>query len=282
MKVGSHVSTRGGYLEAAKTAMKLGGASFQYFPKNPRGLSVKTFNRKDAELCASFCKEHGLVSIAHTPYPTNLAVEEGELRRVTIASLRNDLEIADTCGSVGIIVHFGKYKGSDPLQGYKNIIQCIDEVLSGYAGRALMLIENQAGEGSRMGTTLEELVQIRSLCAYPELVGFCLDTCHAYASGLWPSSQDGWVELEDKAHKLGYFASLRAIHLNDSMYPGGACKDRHAMIGQGEIGEDRFSQLLRSKVLVQQPDLPVVLETPVPKGATHATEIRYVKELMQK
>jgi deoxyribonuclease-4 len=281
MQIGCHISIRGGYLEAAKMAIQLGAASFQYFPKNPRSLSVKAFNRSDAESCTLFCREHGLLSIAHTPYPTNLAVEDGEMRRVTVTSLRNDLDIADACGSVGIVVHFGKYKGADPLQGYKNIIQCLNEVLTGYKGSALMLIENQAGEGSAMGTTLEELVQIRSLCAYPELIGFCFDTCHAFASGLWPVSPDGFRQLERKAHELGYLAALRAVHLNDSMYPGGEGKDRHAMIGKGEIGEERFVPLLRSKRLAQIQELPLVLETPAPRGMTHAPEIRYVKELMQ-
>ncbi|CAG7648214.1 deoxyribonuclease IV [Paenibacillus allorhizosphaerae] len=280
MQIGCHISIRGGYLEAAKTAVNLGAASFQYFPKNPRSLSIKAFNRHDAESCAAFCREHGLLSIAHTPYPTNLAVGEGALREATVASLRNDLDIADACGSVGIVVHFGKYKGTDPLQGYKNIIQCLNETLSGYAGRAMVLIENQAGEGSAMGTTLEELVQIRSLCAYPQLIGFCLDTCHAFASGLWSTTERAWERLERKADELGYLQALRAIHLNDSVYSGGACKDRHAMIGQGEIGEARFASLLRSSRLRQLRELPLVLETPVPQGSSHAPEIGRVKELM--
>lgn len=278
MRFGCHISIRKGYLEAAKTAVQLGAQSFQYFPKNPRSLTVKTFNRMDAENCERYCRERGISSIAHTPYPTNLAADEGEMRKATIASLRNDLEIADACGSVGAVVHFGKYKGQDPLQGYKNIIQCMNEVLAGYTGRALLLIENQAGEGSLMGTTLEELVQIRSLCQRPELIGFCFDTCHAFASNLFPALPAGWTDWERQAEAVGYLPYLRAIHLNDSVYPRGAYKDRHAMIGKGEIGEARFLPLLRSDRL-QSMKLPVVLETPVIRGMTHAAEIRYVKEL---
>lgn len=280
MHFGCHISIRNGYLEAAKTAVKLGAQAFQYFPKNPRSLSVKAFNLGDAESCARYCREQGILSIAHTPYPTNLAADEGELRQATVASLRNDLAIAAACGSVGIVVHFGKYKGSDPLQGYKNIIQCVNEALAEYAGSALMLIENQAGEGSMMGTTLEELVQVRGLCQRPELIGFCLDTCHAFAAGLWPEQPEDWPEWERKAESAGYLAHLHAIHLNDSVYPRGACKDRHAMIGKGTMGESRFLPLLRSGRL-QSKDLPVVLETPVVRGTTHAAEIRYIKELSE-
>ncbi|ALS22473.1 MULTISPECIES: deoxyribonuclease IV [Paenibacillus] len=280
MRFGCHISIRKGYLEAARTAVLLGAQSFQYFPKNPRSLMVKAYNRSDAESCERYCREHGILTIAHTPYPTNLAVDEGELRQATIASLRNDLEIADACGSVGVVVHFGKYKGKDPLQGYKNIIECINEVLAGYPGRALLLIENQAGEGSLMGTTLEELVQIRGLCRRPELIGFCFDTCHAFASKLFPALPAGWPEWERHAEAVGYLPHLRAIHLNDSVYARGACKDRHAMIGKGQMGEALFLPLLRSQRLKSM-NLPVVLETPLMRGTTHAGEIRYVKELSE-
>lgn len=280
MQFGCHISIRRGFLEAAKTATKLGADAFQYFPKNPRSLTVKAFHRQDAAACAAYCLEHGIRSIAHTPYPTNLAAEPGVLRQATIASLRNDLDIADACGSVGIVVHFGKFRGKDPLQGYKNIIQCLNEVLSGYKGRTLLLLENQAGEGSMMGTTLEELVQVRRLCDRPELIGFCFDTCHAFASGLWPAAQaEGWGQLELQMVQTGYWADLQAIHLNDSVYPRGSCKDRHARIGHGEMGEERFAAMLGSSKLRERCNLPVVLETPVLRGATHESEICYMREM---
>lgn len=276
MNIGCHLSIRNGFLEAAKLATKLQATAYQYFPKNPRSLTVKQWNPKDAAACLNYCREQGIYSIAHSPYPTNLAAETPELRQVTVQSLRNDLAIADACGSVGVVVHFGKYKGEDPLQGYKNIIQCLHEVLDGWQGAAKLLIENQAGEGSMMGTTLEELVQIRSLSEHREHIGFCFDTCHAYACGLWPASSNGWSELEKKAVRLGYFDHLKAVHLNDSLYEGGMYKDRHAIIGQGKIGAERFRQCLRTFSAL---DIPVVLETPVPQGGNHGPEIRYVKEL---
>ncbi|TBL80236.1 deoxyribonuclease IV [Paenibacillus thalictri] len=277
MRVGCHISIRGGYLEAAKTALRIGAQSFQYFPKNPRSLSVKAFNRGDAESCALFCKEHRLASIAHTPYPTNLAADEPGLREATRLSLLNDLEIAEACGSVGIIVHFGKYKGTDALQGYKNIIQLLNDVTAGWNGRTLLLIENQAGEGTFMGTTFEEHMQIRSLVNEPEKVGFCLDTCHAFASGLWRG--DNWRDVAAKGAALGYFSHLKAVHLNDSQYGTGSHKDRHAGIGQGAIGLQHMAQFLQSDRIAS--GLPVVLETPVPRGGTHAEEIALVRKLAE-
>ncbi|WP_409346917.1 deoxyribonuclease IV [Paenibacillus sp. MBLB4367] len=274
MYIGSHVSTRGGYAEAAKTALKIGANAFQYFPKNPRSLTVKSFDARDAEACAFFCREHGLLSIAHSPYPTNLMAEDERSVQLTVASLRNDLAIADRCGSVGVVVHFGKWKSNDPLQGYKNSIQCLNEVLAGYDGNALLLIENQAGEGTVVGTTLEEMVSIRKLTQYPDKIGFCLDTCHAFASGLWAG--DDWTALEERGAALGYFEHLKAIHLNDSVYAYGGRRDRHANIGKGFIGETHFRILLQSAYIRR---IPVVLETEPGRDRTHREEIAYVRSI---
>ncbi|PZE21822.1 deoxyribonuclease IV [Paenibacillus xerothermodurans] len=276
MRVGCHISIRKGYAEAARTALQLGAGAYQYFPKNPRSLTVKRYDPKDTDACAELCRKHGILSIAHSPYPTNLAADDPKMREANIRSLRNDLEIADACGSVGVVVHFGKYKGRDPLQGYKNIIQCLHGVLVDWEGQAKLLIENQAGEGMSMGTTLEELMQIRNLSEFRNHIAFCFDTCHAYASGLWSTDAGGWKQLSDKAEALGYFEHLRAVHLNDSMYPGGMGKDRHQNIGQGHIGADRFRELLQSSAVRA---LPLVLETPTPANGSHASEIDYVRTL---
>ena len=273
MFVGSHVSTKGGYAEAAKLAYRIGANAFQYFPKNPRGLTLKDFNSLDAEACAKYCLDKGLVSIGHAPYPLNLAAGE-DLRAIMVAALINGLEIANACGSLGLVVHFGKFNGQDPLEGYKNILQILNKTLMQWHGKALILIENQAGGGNQMGTTLEELTQIRALSDFPEKIGFCLDTCHAFASGLWTG--DNWSELEAKGDKLGYWQQLKAIHLNDSVYPSGKFRDRHANIGKGYIGDDRFRVFINSASVK---DIALILETAAGEDGTHREEINRVKQL---
>ncbi|MFC5453076.1 deoxyribonuclease IV [Paenibacillus aestuarii] len=276
MFIGSHVSTRGGYIGAAKTAVAIGANAFQYFPMNPRSLATKTINLKDAQACAAYCREHGLLSIGHAPYPLNPAADEQE-RSLMVQLLINGLEITDACGSVGLVVHFGKYVGKDPLQGYKNIIQCLNSATREYRGKSVILLENQAGEGSQLGLALEEMVQVRKLCEQPELIGFCLDTCHAFASGLWQGSN--WKELERRGEQLDYFPHLKAIHLNDSVYAAGSRRDRHAAIGQGHIGDANFSTFLASKYVRQ---IPIVLETGTGRDGTHREEILHVKSLIGK
>lgn len=275
MRLGSHVSIRKGFAEAAKTAAAIGGRSFQYFPKNPRGLSVKAFDQRDAEKCARYCEEHQLLSIAHSPYPSNLAAADSKLQQAVVTSLKNDLMIAEHCGSLGVVVHFGKTKEEDMLKGYRTILDTLNYILEDWQGEAKLLIENQAGEGTAMGTTFEELVQIRKLAERPDKIGFCLDTCHAFASGLWKGK---WGPVEEKGKDLGYFAHLEAIHFNDSVYGAGERKDRHAPFGKGRIGKENLLEFMTSPLLA---DLPFILETETGADRTHRGEIQEIHRFIR-
>ncbi len=272
MRIGSHVSTREGYRGAALRAAAIGGNAFQYFPKNPRSLQIKAFDRTDAARCAEWCLEHNVPSIAHGPYPVNPAAEGEAAEKMAVSTL-NDLEIAEACGSVGVVVHFGAYKGKDPLQGYRHIIRWLNAVTSAWQGEARILLENLAGDHGLLGTTPEELAQIRKLCDHPGRIGFCLDTCHLFASGEWQPG--GWDAFAERARDAGYWDALAAVHLNDSRYPSGSRKDRHAAIGEGYIGRDNFGQLLRTPEIRR---VPLLLETPEGADGTHRDQILLVRQ----
>ncbi|MBO0992916.1 deoxyribonuclease IV [Bacillus sp. SD088] len=274
MKFGCHLSIKQGYIGAAKQAVAMNAAAFQYFPKNPRSLGIKNFSKEDTELCKIFCKENGLISVSHSPYPSHLVPHSQQKRQNVIASLLNDLEIADACGSVGVVVHFGKpLNRADPLKSYQLMIEMLDDILQQWDGEAKLLIENNASVPESMGTTLEELVQVRTLSQYPEKIGFCLDTCHAFASGLWTGKN--WQEMLDKGLAIGYFEELEVIHLNNSKYPTRLGKDRHAPIfGGGFIKEEQFEQLIKTP---QLQDIPFILETPK-EECPHEQEIQQLQE----
>ncbi|MFE9277771.1 deoxyribonuclease IV [Paenibacillus glucanolyticus] len=274
IRIGSHVSTRGGFLTAAQHAAGIGSLAYQYFPKNPRSLHLKTPDIRNAAACARFCQEQGIVSIAHTPYPTNMAVgltRGEEFYGLTVESLKNDLIIAEACGSLGIVVHFGHHKSQDVLEGYQNIIRCLNDVLSSWKGKAKLLIENQAGDHGSMGMTLEESVKVRQLADYPEKIGFCLDTCHLFAAGGWDISNTG--ELLARGKELGYWDSLVAVHLNDSKYGAGSRKDRHARVGQGMIGTEALKHLALAQELTGK---AFVLESEKGADGTHREDIAKV------
>lgn len=272
MFCGCHISIRHGYLRAALSARSLGMNAYQYFPKNPRSLQVKHFDERDARSCADYCRQHRIVSIAHTPYPTNLAQADSPLREVTVRSILNDLEIAEACGSLGVVIHFGKWKGSDLLEGYRYIIATLNQVQDAWSGQSLILLENQAGEGTNVGLMLEELVQIRNLTKKPEQIAFCFDTCHAFASGLW--NGHNWSEIERSGVELNYFPYVKAIHLNDSRYPSGSQRDRHEKIGKGCIGTDHLLQFINSPYIK---NIPIILETPAETIHAHLQEIAWIE-----
>ncbi|MBB3110352.1 deoxyribonuclease-4 [Paenibacillus phyllosphaerae] len=274
MRAGSHVSTQGGYKMAAKRAMQIGASAFQYFPKNPRSLTIKTFDPTDAAKCAELCKANGIASITHSPYPTNIASEDAAHRERTALSLLNDLAIAEACGSLGVVVHFGVYKGEDALEGYKNAILTLSAVASQWNGKAKLLIENQAGDHTDMGMTIEELAQIRKLAQDPHKIGFCIDTCHLFASGVWRGERD--AEWLDKARELHILEHIAAFHLNDSMYPTGERRDRHAVIGEGHIPREGFEWLLQHPDLA---DTPFIMETPAGKDGTHREQLALVHRI---
>lgn len=274
MKFGSHVSIREGYLGAAKQAVSMNASAFQYFPKNPRSLSIKEFSKAGAEQCKEFCEESALESVAHTPYPTILTPKDESKRNNVIQSLLNDLKISDACGSIGAVVHFGKLIHDDPIKSYLLMIEMLNEVLLQWEGDCKILLENSAGKPGSIGTTLEELVQVRSLCEQPEKIGFCLDTCHAFASGLWTG--DNWDDVLKKGMGLGYFDDLKVIHFNNSKYDTGLGKDRHAnILARGYITEAQFDQVIKTPQLA---DIPFILETPKNEGITHNEEIQQLQK----
>ncbi|SDT55242.1 Endonuclease IV [Paenibacillaceae bacterium GAS479] len=269
------MSTRGGYRAAAQRAYSLGCGSFQYFPKNPRSLGVKSFDRSDAARCLEFCWEKGIASIAHSPYPCNLASPNADVRERTALSLLNDLDIAENCGSLGVVVHFGVYKEGDPLEGYRLMIATLDSITERWQGSCRLLIENQAGNHGFMGMTLEELVQIRSLCREPDKLGFCLDSCHLFASGVW----DGSPNPDWASSPAGQAAKdhILALHVNGSVYGSGSRRDRHARLGEGELGMAGIAWLLG-----HFPAVPAVLETASDADGTHLQQLRRMQEEEEK
>ncbi len=276
MKFGCHISIAKGFERAAKRAYELGASSFQVFTKNPRSLRSKKLNLDDAQKGVSFCQEHGLTLVAHTPYITNLSTPKEDLHQLTIRSIQEDLKIATAYGAVGAVVHCGKHVGQGEAAGKKKMIETLNRILEDYQGSAKLLLENTAGQGSELGLTIEELVEIREATDRKEQIGFCFDTCHGFAAGIW--SEESFEELVSKMERTGYLNDLVAIHFNDSKAEFRSRKDRHEKIGQGKIGSNALSRFLHSPAFEE---LPIILETPVQNESEYQEEIRYLRKLKE-
>lgn len=274
VKIGCHLSIAKGLEAAAKNAVRLNAQAFQFFSKNPRGFRSKTINREDADKGVALMRQHGLATIAHSPYITNLSTPKPDLQELTVRSLVEDLTICDAYGTPGLVVHSGKHVDMGESYGLDRMVETLNLILEAYQGPCRILLENTAGQGSEVGTTLEQLVQTRARTIAPERVGFCFDTCHGFAAGLW--NAELLPAFLQTARDTGYLQALQAIHFNDSKGPFGNHRDRHEFIGKGNIGEEALSAFLRSPEFQV---LPVLLETPAENEADYGPEMAYVRRL---
>jgi deoxyribonuclease IV len=274
MKIGCHISVAKGLVKAAQTAYELGAESFQVFTKNPRGLKPKQINFTDADQGRRFCEEQDITLIAHTPYITNLSTPKADLHRVTVRSIREDLQIAEAYGAIGAVVHCGKHVGQGEEIGRKRMVETLNQILVDYEGSTKLLLENTAGQGTELGLTIEELVEIRQATEDPEKIGFCFDTCHGFAAGIW--QMETFSTLLQTMERCEYLRHLVVIHFNDSKVPYQSRKDRHEKIGKGKIGAEALALFLRVPLLA---GMPVILETPVEDESEYAEEIKLLHRL---
>ncbi len=272
MKLGCHISISKGFPQAVENAHRLGCEAFQFFTK----FKGKSADPEAAARGRALMAEYGLVAVAHAPYITNLSTPDPELQAISIASLKQDLENAEAYGAIGCVCHMGKHVGQGEAYGMARMVETLNRLLEAYTGPCPLLLENTAGMGSELGTRLEELMEVRSRVEQPERIGFCFDTCHAFAAGIY--RPEDWEDFVARARSIGYWDLRRAVHLHDSKFDHGSRKDRHANLGKGFIGEAGIAALLRSGAFE---GLPVVLETPVQDEAEYGPEIEYARSLLQ-
>ena len=268
MKIGCHLSSSGGYLAMAQTAVSIGANVFQFFTRNPRGGAAKPVDPNDVAAFRDYAAEHGVGPIlAHAPYTLNAAGADPRVRNFAETTMTDDLKrLALTPGAL-----YNFHPGSHVGQGAERGIELISSMLARIFGVAMdrgkpltttVLFETMAGKGSEVGRTFEEIRAVidATLARIPEAddrLGVCLDTCHVWDGGYdIVNDLDGVLATFDRVIGLG---RLKAIHTNDSMNALGSHKDRHEKIGKGKIGLDAFRRILNHPLLR---DLPFYLETP--------------------
>ena len=266
MKVGCHLSSSGGYLAMAQTAVSIGANVFQFFTRNPRGGAAKPIDKNDVADFLVYAKENGIGPIlAHAPYTLNAASADPKVRDFAESVFIDDLRRLSL--TPGALYNF--HPGSHVGQGTEKGIELISEILvkvASYAGETTILLETMSGKGSEVGRCFEEIKSIidkfensirnHDLLSRPRL-GVCLDTCHVWDGGYdIVTDLDGVVEEFDRIVGLD---RLKAIHINDTMNALAAHKDRHEKIGKGHIGLDAFRRIVNHPKLR---NLPFYLETP--------------------
>lgn len=272
--IGNHLSASKGFYAMGKMALKLGGDTFAFFTRNPRGGKAKGLDEEDIRKLRELMEEHHFGKlVAHAPYTLNLCSAKEDVRTFARETIADDLRRMEYLPGNYYNFHPGSHVGQGADQGVAMIAEVLNETLRPEQ-KTTVLLETMAGKGSEVGRTFEELRQILDRVDCADRMGVCLDTCHVWDGGYdIVGGLDGVLRKFDEIIGLD---RLLAVHLNDSKNDCGAAKDRHEKLGQGHIGPDALRAVVTHPLLQ---DRPFILETPN-DDAGYAAEIAQVRNWM--
>ena len=271
MYIGNHLSSAKGYEAMGKQAVRLGGETFAFFTRNPRGGKAKEIKPEDVEKFLEIAKEqHFGKIVAHAPYTMNACAAKEDIRELAHTMFTDDLKRMEYTPGNYYNFHPGSHVGQGTETGITLIAELLNQVL--YPEQTTtVLLETMAGKGSEVGRNFEELQAIIERVDLKEKIGVCLDTCH-----VWDAGYDIVEHLDEVLKEFDRIIGLerlKAIHLNDSMNPLGSHKDRHARLGEVQIGPEALQRIVCHEKLQ---GLPFILETPNDDEG-YAAEIAIVK-----
>lgn len=257
MLIGAHISISKGYKHAVKEALSIGANTLQFFTRNPRGSAAKALDPVDINKMKQLSKQTDFGPlVAHSPYTLNLASDKPDAREFAMRVLGEDLKRMSTVGASYIVIHPGSHVSTGVETGIQKISSALKDVVTGKEG-VMVLLETMAGSGTEVGYTFEQLYDIMDCTGIPDAFGVCLDTCHVLGAGY--DIIDNLDEVLAEFDRILGLSKLRAVHLNDSKFPLGSRKDRHANLGEGELCEETIKNIITHPKLK---DKPFLLETP--------------------
>ena len=253
---GCHLSASKGYVDMVQVARSLGGDTFAFFTRNPRGSKAKQEDPADAARAVKMLEEYAFGPlVAHGAYTMNLCTKDPEARAFAAQILEDDLRRMAAVPGNFYNFHPGSHVGQGAEAGIDYIAQALKNALR-HDYPVTVLLETMAGKGSEIGGRFEELKAIIDAVGSGK-VGVCLDTCHVYDGG-YDIVNDLEGVLAEFDHIIG-LSRLKALHVNDSKNPFASHKDRHEKIGEGTLGVSTFAAIVNHPVLK---DKPMILETP--------------------
>ncbi len=275
-RIGAHVSTSGGAQKAINRQEEIGGNCGQIFAGSPRTWKVAEYTDEEGEAFQNAASESGQNPyVIHSTYMVNLATPKDDLFEKSLKCLQSELDAAEKLGVKYVVFHPGAHTGSGRKNGIERIIEGLD--LLDIPENVYLLLENTAGKGTTLGRSFGELRQMLEGTEQDQ-VGVCIDSCHAHAAGYDFRTEEGFQDmLQELTQDLG-LENVKVLHLNDSKDPKGSEKDNHEHIGEGEIGEEGFKNLVNCEELRE---LPMVLETPSDSDKGYAENLEKIKELRE-
>jgi len=276
LKIGMHLSISGSLDRAVDRVHELGCDTFQIFTRNPRGWIGRRLEPVEVEAFRRKVEHYGVDPVfAHMPYLPNLASPKDSVYRRSVKVLQVELERCEVLGIPFLVTHLGSHLGAGKSKGRERVVSAINRSLSTVRNDVVLLLENSAGTKNSVGSYIHEIGEIMTNLDEVERVGFCFDTCHAYAAGYDLKTLHGLREVIEQLDQYIGLDKLRVVHLNDSKGGLGSRIDRHEHIGMGRIGEEGFINILRSSLS----KVPLILETPVDNRRSARENLGKVREL---
>lgn len=274
LNIGCHLSASKGFENMGLEALEIHANTFQFFTRNPRGGKAKEIDESDVNKLLKIMKENNFAKIlAHAPYTLNLCSADKGIREFAQNTMADDLKRMEYLPDNMYNFHPGSHVGQGIETGINYIVEALNEILSKNQ-TTTVLLETMSGKGSEVGSKFEEIKEIIDRVELNEKLGVCFDTCHVNDAGYdVVNNLDSVLEEFDKIIGLD---RLKAIHINDSMNPLGAHKDRHQKIGEGYIGLEAFERIINHPKLRK---LPFYLETPHDDIKGYAKEIEVLRNL---
>lgn len=259
--IGAHTSIAGGVHNALLEGASIGATTVQIFTSNQRQWKGKPISDAELDLWHKTLKETGLKKImSHDSYLINLGSSDKEALDKSRKTFKEELE---RCHKLKI-----SYLNFHPGAALaRSVEECLDTICESLLelesladkGSTRMLLEATAGQGSSVGHRFEHLAYVIERVHKKIPIGVCIDTCHIFSAGYDIRTKKGWDEVLQEFDKIVGLKHLYAFHVNDSLKPLGARRDRHASLGKGEIGMECFKVLMTHPLLRE---LPKYLETP--------------------
>ncbi len=273
VQVGAHTSIAGGVYNAVEEQLEYDGTCGQIFTHSPQVWQDPSIGEEDAEQFRSLSVEHGVGPwVIHSSYLVNLCTPKDDLREKSIDSMQAEVDVAAQLDIPYVNVHLGAHTGAGVEGGLDNAASALEEL--DVPDGVTVLIESDAGSGTKLGGSFEELAGVLDRCNLD--LDVCLDTAHMFAAGYDLSTAEGVEETFEEFDDIVGLKHLEYVHLNDSKHECGTNKDEHAHIGEGLIGETGMSAFINHDAVA---DVPFVLETPTEDGKSFAWNVQRVREL---
>src|SRR5829696_7815913 len=261
MLIGVHVSPAGGPAKAVERGLERGARSIQIFNQNPRQWKPREYSAEEvADFRSAMADSDVDALLIHAVYLLNPASEDADFRKKTLASLTTSLRAGAALGAHAVVLHPGSAlkDGGAVDAAIERAAAVIKEALAD-SGDCPLHLENTAGAGGTLGRSFEELARLIELAGGDERLGVCLDSCHLLASGYDIRTADGLASVLDDFDAVVGLGRLGSLHVNDSVTPLGSNRDRHANLGDGEIGREGIAAFLSEP---RFDGMPCVLEGP--------------------